>query len=446
MNIILGVYMYDIIYIGGGLNYAGAIVAAKQGLKVALVETSLDHLGGTCLHAGCIPSKMFLHHANTIRQTKESVFTGEIVLNMPILTAQKAELIASASKSIRAQCEQVELIEGKGKVIAPHKVEVNGKVYEAEYIVIGTGSIPFIPEGISYDGKGIITSDELLDLQKLPQNIAIYGDGAIGLEMASFFASAGVEVTLISRNDRLLAHAHPLIQNAMAKELEKQGITYLKDHAVSKAEDTNKGVHITFENGSSGDYEQMLVATGRQPNTDVIATDDIVVKRGIETDDFFQTTVEKHFAIGDCNGKVQLAHAARAQVLNVTMQIMGKNPDKLNLAHVVRFIHTLPMSYATVGQNKQTLKENGMVFKESTVMLSQFKGAAFHQAGNGVLIVYADESGLILGAEIFAPNAEELISPVAMALAGRMTASMAQQTIMAHPTFSEALERTYFRL
>jgi len=284
--------MYDIIYIGGGLNYAGAVVAAKEGLKVALVETSLDHLGGSCLHSGCIPSKMFLHHANTVRQSRESVFRGEIALDMPTLTAQKAELLASASRSVRAQCEQVELIEGKGKVIAPHKVEVEGKIYEAEHIVIGTGSSPFIPEGIAYDGKGIITSDELLDLQKLPQNIAIYGDGAIGLEMASFFASSGVEVTLLSRSDRLLAHAHPLIQDAMAKELEKQGIIYLKNHAISKAESTENGVHILFESGASCEYQQMLVATGRQPNTDVIATDEIAVKRGIETDEWYQTTAD----------------------------------------------------------------------------------------------------------------------------------------------------------
>lgn len=438
--------MYDIIYIGGGLNYAGAIVASKQGLKVALVETSLAHLGGTCLHEGCIPSKMFLHHANTVRQSKEDVFRSELVLDMPILTAKKSELIAGASKSIRAQCKDVELIEGKGKLIAPHKVEVEGKIYEAEHIVIGTGSSPFIPAGIAYDGKAIITSNELLDLQKLPETIAIYGDGAIGLEMASFFASAGVDVTLISRHDRLLGHAHPMIQNAMAKELEKQGITYLKEHAISKAEPTEKGVYITFENGTSGEYGQMLVATGRQPNLDVIATDEIVVKRGIETDDLFQTTLKKHYAIGDCNGKLQLAHAARAQALNVTKQIMGKRTEKLNLDHVVRFIHTLPMSYATVGQDRQKLEKDGTLFKESRIMLSQFKPAAFHQAENGVLIVYASESGLILGAELFAPDAEEIIAPVAMALAGGMTVSMAQQTIMAHPTFSEALERIYSRL
>lgn len=438
--------MYDIIYIGGGLNYAGAIVAAKHGLKVALVETSLGQLGGSCLHKGCIPSKMFLHYANTVRQSKESIFAGEIALDMQALTAKKAKLIAAASKAVRAQCEQFELIEGRGKVIAPHKVEVEGRVYESEYIVIGTGSSPFIPEGIAYDGKKIITSNELLELQELPESIAIYGDGAIGLEMASFFVSAGVEVTLISHGNGPLGHAHPLIQNAMAKELEKQGITHLTNHVVSKAESVNTGVHITFKNGSSGHYEQMLVATGRKPNTDVVATDEISVDRGIETDDFFQTSVAKHFAVGDCNGKVQLAHAARAQALNVTLQILGKNPDKLNLDHVVKFIHTLPMSYASVGENKHSLEEKGMAFKESVVRLNNFTGSAFHQAGNGMVIVYADETGLILGAEILAPDAEELISPVAMALAGGMTASMAQQTIMAHPTFSEALERAYFKL
>jgi len=438
--------MYDIIYIGGGLNYAGAIVAAKHGLKVALIETSLDQLGGVCLHKGCIPSKMFLHHANTIRQSKESVFAGDIMLDMQLLTAKKNKLIKSATKAVTAQCAELELIEGKGHLIAPHKVEVEGKVYEAEYIVIGTGSSPFIPEGIAYDGKAIITSNEVLELQKLPKEIAIYGDGAIGLEMASFFASSGVKVTLLSRRELLLGKSHPLIQSAMVKEVERLGISHLKNHAVANAVKTEEGVHVTFSDGTSSYYEQMLVATGRHPNTDVIATDEIAVNRGIETDEWFETSLAKHYAVGDCNGKLQLAHAARAEALNVTMQILGKKPKQINLDHVVHFIHTLPMSYATVGQNKYSLEKDNKVFKESVVKLNHFTGSAFHHSGNGSMIVYADEEGLILGAEILAPDAEELIAPVAMALAGEMTATSAQKTIMAHPTFSEALERAYFRL
>jgi len=438
--------MYDIIYIGGGLNYAGAVVAAKHGLKVALVETSLDQLGGACLHKGCIPSKMFLHHANTVRQSKESVFTGDLVLDMKVLTAKKNRLIRSATKAVTAQCAQVELIEGKGHLIAPHKVEVEGKIYESGHVVIGTGSSPFIPDGIGYDGKAIITSNEVLELQKLPKEIAIYGDGAIGLEMACFFASNGVNVTLIYRDERPLERSHPLIQSAMIKEIERLGVTHLANHTVTKAKKTEQGVHITFEDGTSGNYEQMLVATGREPNTDVIVTKEIIVSRGIQTDDLFETSLAKHYAVGDCNGKIKLAHAARAQVLNVTMQILGKTPEKLNLDHVVKFIHTLPMSYATVGDNRDSLEKNNRVFKESVVKLNHFTGSAFHHSGNGSMIVYADEKGLLLGAEILAPEAEELIAPVAMALAGEMTVDSAQKTIMAHPTFSEALERAYFRL
>ena len=438
--------MYDIIYIGGGLNYAGAVVAAKNGRKVAIIETSLDKLGGTCLHKGCIPSKMFLHYANTVRQSKESVFHGNIGLDMQALTAKKSKLISSAARAVRAQCKDVDLIEGKGYVIAAHKVEVEGKVYEAEHIVIGTGSYPFIPEGIAYDGKAIITSDEVLELQELPKNIAIYGDGAIGLEMASFFASSGVEVTLISHSETLLKKSHPLIQSAILKEMEKLGIIHLKNHFVSNAKSTSKGVYITFEDGTFDTYDQMLVATGRHPNTKVIATDEIIVNKGIETDAFFETNLAKHYAIGDCNGKMQLAHVARAQALNVTMQILNKNPKKINHDHVVKFIHTLPMSYATVGQNKYILEKKSISFKESIVTLNHFTGSAFHHSGNGSMIVYADEEGLILGAEILAPDAEELIAPIAMALAAEMNASTASQTIMAHPTFSEALERTYFRL
>ena len=125
---------------------------------------------------------------------------------------------------------------------------------------------------------------------------------------------------------------------------------------------------------------------------------------------------------------------------------MGKSERKLNLDNVVKFIHTLPMSYASVGKTKQMLLQSNSVYKESVVSLNNFTASAFHHASDGKMIVYADEEGFVLGAEIFAPNAEELISTVAMALAGEMDVNLARQTVMAHPTFSEALERSYFRL
>ena len=437
---------YDIIYIGGGLNYAGAVVAAKAGLNVALIESDMKQLGGVCLHKGCIPSKMFLHYANTLRQSRAPLFEGELKLKMEVLQERKQKLIAGATEAVTRQCAKVDLIEGKGILQAPHEVRVGDELYRGEHIVIGTGSSPFIPDGIEYDGEGVITSDEVLMMRELPRTIAIYGDGAIGLEMSSFFASAGVETTLISRHEGKLKNGHPLIQNTLLKQIGKLSITHLPNHPIQKAKTTQRGVHVTFEDGSSRYFDKLLVATGRRPNTDVIRTDAVKVGKGIETDERFETTLPNHYAIGDCNGKLQLAHAARAEALYVTQKILGKEPAAINLDHVVKFIHTLPMSYATVGQNRAMLEQKEIDFKESVVPLSHFTASSFHEASDGMMIVYADSEGFILGAEILAPDAEELIAPVAMALAGEMDKRLARQTIMAHPTFSEALERAYFRL
>jgi dihydrolipoamide dehydrogenase len=438
--------MYEIIYIGGGLNYAGAVVAAKSGKKVALIEKDLNQLGGTCLHKGCIPSKMFLHYANLVYESKNEILEGELKLSQKTLFQKKDELLKSVTKVVQKQCSHFDLIEGKARLVAPHKVEVNGEILEAEHIIMGTGSHPFVPDGIEYNAKDIIVSDEVLMLQELPKKVAIYGTGAIGLEMASFFATAGVEVTLLAYGSALLKQVHPLIEDALVKQLEKLGVKFLPSHPIKSAKSTKKGVHISYEDGSSNYFPLLLVAAGRRPNVDSIACDEVEVKKGIVTDDSFETTVKNHYAIGDCNGKVQLAHAARAEVLNVTQRILGKNPRILNLEHIVKFIHTLPMSYATVGKNKEMLEAQKIEYKESLVTLNQFTYSVYNHASKGIMVTYADKEGFILGAEILSPHAEELIATIAMSLAGEMDIEQAKRTILAHPTFSEALERTFYKL
>ncbi len=430
--------MYDIIYIGGGLNYAGAIVAAKNGKKVALIEKDMQQLGGVCLHKGCIPSKMFLHYSSLVYESSSEIIVGKTALNMKALFEKKTKLIDNALIAITKQCANIDLIEGDAKLSEPHKVAVNGKVLEAKHIVIGTGSHSFIPEGIAYNAKDIIMSDEVLMLQELPQKIAIYGAGAIGLEMASFFATAGVEVTLLNHSDKILKKSHPLIQKELKAQLEKIGVTILENHAVKTAKSTKKGVHITFGDESSIYMPLLLVAAGRRPNVDFLTCKEIKVEKGIVTDNYFETTLAKHYAIGDCNGKLQLAHAARAEVLHVTAQILGKKPRPVNLEHVIKFIHTLPMSYAVVGNTKGV--------KSSVVPLSHFPYSSYNQATQGLMISYADENGFITGAEILAPHAEELAAIVGMSLAGEMDVAQAKRTIFGHPTFSEALERTFYKL
>ncbi|MCF6207236.1 MAG: NAD(P)/FAD-dependent oxidoreductase, partial [Sulfurovum sp.] len=404
-------YDYDICFIGGGLNYAGAIIAARGGLKTALVERNMAHLGGTCLHNGCIPSKMYLEAAHTVlKAASQDHFIGSVTLDMARLHEKKETLLANVTTSITKQCRGVDLIAGEGKLVAPHTVEVEEKRYTAKYIIIGTGASPFVPEGIVYDKTHIITSDDVLNLTALPQKIAVYGDGAIGLEMASFFAAAGVETELIWRHDTLLRQAHPVISKNIKSQMEALGIRLRPQSSIASAKRTEKrGVHIRFQDGSEHYVPTLLVATGRRANTETVQADAIAVDtKGIRTDEHFETTLAKHYAVGDCNGKLQLAHAARAEVLHVVRRILGKQSDRLTLDKVVKFIHTLPCSYAQVGKTKATLEKEEMDYTESVVPLKGLPFAHTHEGDLGVMALYADSEGFVLGGEIFAPYAEEL--------------------------------------
>ena len=440
-------YDYDILFLGGGLNYAGAVIASRAGLKCALVEKNPPHLGGTCLHNGCIPSKMYLQAAESIHLSKKPWIQGELKLDMEKLDDEKEALLTAATKAISKQCEKVDIIKGDGELVKAHTLQIGEKRLTGQYVIIGTGSSSFIPENISYDGKQIITSDEMLNLRELPEKIAIYGSGAIGLEMASFFAASGVKTELIWRYDRLLEKAHPMISKNSMKQMEELGVTLLSEQSIENAKGTQRGVHIRFTEGKEHYVPMLLVVTGRKPNTQMIKTEQIAIaKKGIETDEHFETTLKNHYAIGDCNGKIQLAHAARAEVKYVVQRILGKDPKPVVLENIVKFIHMLPCSYATVGKTKTDLEKSGIFYKESVLPLRGLPFPHTHEGDLGVFALYADEEGFILGGEIFSPMAEELIAIVSMALAGEMDAITVKGTILAHPTFSESLETAFRKL
>lgn len=440
-------YDYDILFLGGGLNYAAAVIASRAGLKCALIEQNPSHLGGTCLHNGCIPSKMYLQAAESIRLSNKPWIKGSLTLDMAKLDDAKEALLQDATKAIGKQCEKVDIIKGKGILIEAHMLKVNEKKISGKYVIIGTGSHAHIPEGILYDAQHIITSDEVLNLRTLPKKIAVYGSGAIGLEMASFFAAAGVETELIWRHDKLLSKAHPMISKNILKQMEELGITLLPEHSIAQAKTTQRGVQISFSNGKEHYVPMLLVATGRRANTESIQTEKIVIgRKGIETDAHFETSLSGHYAIGDCNGKIQLAHAARAEVKYVIKRILGQKPEVLKLEYVVKFIHTLPCTYANVGQTKEALESSGTNYKESILPLRGLPFTHTHEGDYAVMALYADEEGFILGGEIFSPMSEELIAIVAMALAGEMDINTAKGTILAHPTFSESLETAFRKL
>lgn len=428
---------YDMIFLGGGLNYAGAIVAHRAGLKTLLIEENLNRLGGICLHAGCIPSKYMLHFSQTLIDLKSEVFrVHKDALMLDRLQKEKMAMIKSSTQAIGRQLEGVDLAEGKGYVTDAHTVRLGDSFYTADHIIIGTGSRQVVPNGIEYDKIHIITSDEALDLEALPTSLAIYGAGPIALEFATFFAAAGSQTTLIYRGKDLLKSAHPMIRERLKRQLENLGVTLMLETSITEARALHDGVKITTDKEILA-FDKLLVATGRTPRIDAIKTEKIRTDKAIWTDDDFETTLKNHYAIGDCNGKMPLAHAARAQVLYVVDKILGKNPKKINLKNIPNFVNTLPLSYASVGLVSSDLA--AIEYKESIFRLSYLTLAAPFGAKDGIVILYANKGGFLLGAEIFAPGAAELIGIIETALIGELDVATFRQNIFAHPTFSEAI-------
>ena len=419
----------DVVFIGGGLNYVGAIFLARSGKKVILIEKSLNHIGGTCLNNGCIPSKNFLHRSKTLFESKEELFNNELKLDTKKLVEYTEEKISNMTKSVAKQISMsgVEIIEGEGFVIDTNKVQVNDTIIEADYIVIGSGAKPFIPDGIEIDYKHIITSDEVLHLKTLPKEITIYGTGAIGLEFAGYFAINGVKTNLMYRKDTISNKIHPKIVEKLELQLKNIGVNLIPNSPIKSAK-VEKNKVIINDNLKT---DMLLVATGRIANLDVIKTDKIEIDRAIKTNQYFQTNIPNIFAIGDCNGKLQLAHAARSEAINVANFISGKK-EILNLDNIPKFIYTIPLSYASVGVKS----DKEVVYPLSALGIT----TAVNGSENGVVVLYADNENFLTGAEIFMPNAEEIISTFAVMLSGEMDKDTILKTTFPHPVFSEIID------
>ena len=422
--------MYDVICIGGGLNYAAAVILAKAGKKVALIEKNLNHIGGTCLHNGCIPSKNLLHRAKIALESKEEVFSHKAKVNFKKLVQKTSKNLEFRTEAILKQIKSsgVEIIEGEAKV-TKDGIEVNGEVLTSTYTIIATGSRPKVLN-FNYDKKRIITSNEALTLEEIPKEISVYGSGAIGLEMASLFASLGSKVNLIYRKDKVTKF-HEKINENLEKQLREIGINLMPNTEIIDAKVENNEV-IIKTNKEEFKTQYLLLALGREPNIELIQTDEIEVDKYIKVDDYFRTTKENIFAIGDVNGKVLLAHAARAEALNVVDQILGKN-ERLDLNLIPKFIYTLPLGYATIGETT----ENLAVFKVANLGISN----SSYLDNLGIIVIYVDDDKFVKGAEIFAPNAEELIGIMATALAGEMDINTLKKAIFPHPTYSEMVDR-----
>jgi dihydrolipoamide dehydrogenase len=455
---------YQIVILGGGIGgYTAAIRAAQLGKTVALVER--DKLGGTCLHYGCIPSKSLLRSAEVFSTIKDSesygIETSGVTLNFDSVQERKRKIVDQLHKGVEflMKKNKIDMYYGSGRVIGPSifsprsgavAVELHNGESEtlvSDHLIIATGSRPRSLPGLAIDGSKIMTSDEALRMEKLPQSIIIIGGGVIGVEWASMLSDFGVEVTIVEYEDRLL----PLEDADISKELErlfkKRKIKVMTGAKViaDSVNTADEGVTLQAEHKGSTvsiTAEVVLVSVGRQANSDNLGLEntDIAVERGfIKVNRFMQTKEPHIYAIGDVNGGLQLAHVAGHEGIVAVEHACGENVHPLDDHLISRCIYSRP-EVASVGYTEQQAKDKGFEVKTGKFTFKAIGKALVYGDSDGFVKVIADKNtDDILGVHMIGPHVTDLISEAGLAQVLNATPWEVGQTIHPHPTLSEAL-------
>ncbi|MBS4199607.1 dihydrolipoyl dehydrogenase [Bacillus sp. FJAT-49732] len=457
---------YDLVILGGGTGgYVAAIRAAQLGLKTAIVEK--EKIGGTCLHKGCIPSKALLRSAEVFSLTKKSeefgVFTTGIELNFKKVQERKSSIINQLYKGVQYLMKQgkIDTYNGFGRILGPSifspipgtiSVEMadgsENEMLIPKNIIIATGSRPSSLPGLEIDGTYVLTSDEAIEMEKLPQSITIIGGGVIGIEWASMLADFGVNVTVIEYAEQIIPNEDEEIIKELTRLLQKKGINIVTNAKVlsESIEIKEEQVQINAEiKGQIQTFsaEKILVSVGRKPNSDNIGlqnTDIELNKNGsIKVNPSFQTKESHIYAIGDVIGGLQLAHVASQEGIKAVEHIAGLNPDSIVYENIPKCIYSSP-EVASVGITEKEAKEKGYKVKIGKFPFKAVgKALVVGNAEGFVKIVADDRTNDILGIQMIGPHVTDMISEAGLARVLDATPWEVGNTIHPHPTLSEAI-------
>lgn len=446
---------YDVIVIGAGPGgYVAAIRCAQLGLKTACVEKR-DTLGGTCLNVGCIPSKALLHASEQYHQAKDGVKdlginVSGVKLDLKGMMAHKDAVINDNTKGIEFlfKKNKVEWIKGAGSIPEAGKVKVGKETYEAESIIIATGSDSVDLPGITVDEKKIVSSTGALEFTKVPKKMAVIGGGVIGLEMASVWNRLGSDVTIIEFMDQILPGMDGEIRKETAKIMGKQGLTFMTSSKVTSATAGKSGVDITIEPAAGGKAEKMkvdalLVAVGRKPHVEGLGLDKLgmeLTERGqIKVDEFYETSIEGVYAIGDVIEGPMLAHKAEDEGIVLAEMLAGQS-GHIDYNCIPGVVYTHP-EVASVGKTEEELKEAGVKYKSGKFPFMANGRARAMNNTDGFVKILADASNdRVLGAHIVGPEAGTLISEIVTVMEFDGTAEDIARVCHAHPTLEEVVK------
>jgi dihydrolipoamide dehydrogenase len=448
---------YDVVIIGGGpAGYAAALYGASAGLEIALVEKA--KVGGTCLHVGCIPAKELLETA-TVRRTIEGsqrygLTTSEPLLDFSVTQERKQQVIDNLFNGLSGLLKRrkVTIYDGLGTLHADHLVRVSGGEsgdveITGRHVLIASGSVPRTIPGFEVDGSRVITSDELLSLEKLPASAVVIGGGAIGCEFASMMADLGTEVTVLEALPKILPGCDDDITRVVLKSFKQRGIDVHTGVQVTGHEphDNDGGTRVLYGDGESIDVETVVVSVGRRPLSEELGLDGTKVEiseRGfVVVDDWCRTAEPGVYALGDVIATPALAHVGFAEGILVIQDILGEDPLPVDYGRVPWCIYCHP-EVSFVGHTEASAKEAGF-----DVVVSKHR-----YAGNGRAMIVGDTEGMVkiiaekrpdgtggrlLGVHMVGPWVTEQLGQAYLAVNWEADASEVGHFIQPHPTLSE---------
>jgi dihydrolipoamide dehydrogenase len=452
---------FDLLILGGGMSYVGAIRAAQLGLKVGLVER--DRLGGTCLNRGCIPSKALLETADLLHRVTEQgaefglAGSDGIRLDYGALATRRDAVVEKHVKGVEFLMKKnaVTVLHGQGTLTGPTSVRVSGGDdgeldATATDLILATGSAPRSLPGLELDGERIITSDEALLRDDAPARVTIVGAGAIGVEWASLYRDFGTDVHLVEFMDRIVPLEDPDVSKELGRVFRKRGITVhasstIDHESIQRTDDGLRFAIAAREGGTRTDVESdlILVAVGRRPLTDGIGLEGIAgleLERGyVKVDEFMRTGVEHVYAIGDIVPGFALAHVASHEAVVAVETIAGHDPEPVRMDLMPRVTFCRPQ-IASVGMTEAEARQAGREVKVGSFPFRALGKATIVGEIDGFAKLVADaESGLLLGAHLIGPHAGDLLAEPTLARLVEATAAEIAMSVHAHPTLTEVL-------
>jgi dihydrolipoamide dehydrogenase len=431
-----------VVVLGGGpAGDVAALRAAQLGAQVTMIERA--ELGGTCLNWGCIPTKALLATADLLRRVRRADEYGlvvpEVSFDFPKMMSRKEDVVLQMRRGVETAAKRkgVTVVKGEGRVDGD-AVVVGDERIPYDHLVVCVGTEPDGLPGYDMDHPAVLTSNEILRLESVPESMVVVGGGVIGCEFASLFAALGTQITIVEILPRLLAGIDNRTATQFQKLMEKEGVVVHLGKQATITDYRDDGVTVTLDDGTEISAEKLLVSVGRRSQAAGIGLEEIgveVTERGhVVVDEYLRTANPKVWAVGDCIGGLQLAHLASAEGGRAVENALTGQMIPMDRTVVPSCIYTHP-EIATVGLNADAAKEAGHNVKLGQArFIGSGKALAEGEADGYAQLVMDADTKLLLGATIMGVHAVELIHEVGVAISDGLTVPELGEIIHAHPT------------